>query len=591
MKRFGKILVVALALCLLVGALALAISANTDPAISGKYVVKGVGYNDWSEAVSAAGNGGTVYVNEDISIDNTITVADGTSLTVNLNGHTVAVNADVAFSVTNGTLTLAGNGTVNNVSIFASAVGANANLVLDATGSGVVINHAAGLATVQTVRAYDSAAVTVKGALDINKTDGAKKIFDVSQEGSTLGAVSIDFVGADVSVVGDSGTHNSEMLICVDVPTKVTIKDSKLEITGGVISSLDRGSEVSVSGLYSGGAWSDSADYSSFVFPESYVEFDVDGSTLISRDNGTSKLYGSIIYAQSTPVKASFDDSVLFGDGMMFSGYNNPGSKLDLNMFTFNNCDIAFSGTNTASAMVFVYGINFVLEDCSVSYPGALTTTSSVYPYKEIREGFFVGGKVDNLLVGGTLAGKDLGVDVTGIPKRGESVSKNICGTKFTYNWSYSTKGVTHLIDDGNVPGSTFYTATTPFDGAGEVLSFSSYDVRPKTGAGEIKTVYEANGNGYIKYSYSGTPTVESGSNKDEYDQVGGVSGNVDQYDFMVIEFDVATDSKFTYTNFTVAGRTYLTQYKADGTVLETGDKGYQTKPVPDQFRVNGADA
>ena len=45
MKRLSKILVAVLALCLMVGALALAISAN--PKIDGNFVVKGKGYETW----------------------------------------------------------------------------------------------------------------------------------------------------------------------------------------------------------------------------------------------------------------------------------------------------------------------------------------------------------------------------------------------------------------------------------------------------------------------------------------------------------------------------------------------------------------
>ena len=118
MKRLTKILVSVAVICLLVGVLALAISANSG--IDGKFVVKGKGYETWADAVSAADNTHTIYINEDWTLDTGITLSgEATNVKINLNGKTVTVADAVvnAFNLSSGAkLTISGDGKFDNVS-------------------------------------------------------------------------------------------------------------------------------------------------------------------------------------------------------------------------------------------------------------------------------------------------------------------------------------------------------------------------------------------------------------------------------------------------------------------------------------------
>ena len=142
MKRLSKILVAVLALCLLVGALALAISAN--PNIEGNFVVRGTGYETWEEALSAADNTHTIYLNEDWAIESEIAISGAdTKIKINLNGKAINVAGDIeALFVVNGgaSFTLTGAGTINEAMSVVRASGA-AHVTLDATGDGITVRN------------------------------------------------------------------------------------------------------------------------------------------------------------------------------------------------------------------------------------------------------------------------------------------------------------------------------------------------------------------------------------------------------------------------------------------------------------------
>ena len=614
MKRFGKILVVALALCLLVGALALAISANTDPAISGKYVVKGVGYNDWSVAVSAAGNGGTVYINEDnVSIDATIEVSDGTSLTVNLNGHTVASNVGTAFSVTNGTLTLAGSGIVNNVGTLALAVGENANLVIDATEGGIVVNHKADLATTETVRAYDRSNVTVKGKIIVNTVNSEREIFDMTKTSTASAAAKLTFDNANVHIPAPT-TEGMKLGIALYIgeDMNVNIQNSTIEINFGkvlVVSSTNYPINVG-DYLNSDYTWKDASevDYSTLVFPEPNIVLDADNSTLISRDGGytagTAQIDATVLNINASKFKGTFDNCVIIGESRAIETYDYRGSykKLAPSQLIFNNSHILHTGEHTANSVAFCYGVNFKINGGSVYYRSSLSAGSLFY--KELGNGKFAGAKMDNVLLGYGVTGNpataysDWGslVDVTGSTRYEDTIKYTVNGVTREYTAAYFSNEAlyktylpdAHWVtnDDGNVPGCDFYKAYDETTSSG-TLNFSSVTVRGKSGAGEIRTEYSADGNGYLKFSYKkGVATTDS----DLYDTIGSVGGNIHDYDFFVMEFDVATlNGEFPTIAVTLAGRSYLSQLGAGGTVIQKPT--YATKPVPPQFRVANAGA
>ena len=141
MKKSSKILIVIFAAVLLVGALALAVFASDKDNVQGKFVVAGVGYETWEEAVLAAENTYTIYLNEDWTVGNTITISgESTKVRLNLNGKTVTAGSALSvtgqgvkdtdvrpiFKVTNAAnFVLEGDGTFYLKSVVVEAIGAS----------------------------------------------------------------------------------------------------------------------------------------------------------------------------------------------------------------------------------------------------------------------------------------------------------------------------------------------------------------------------------------------------------------------------------------------------------------------------------
>ena len=176
MKRLTKILVSVAVICLLVGVLALAISANSG--IDGKFVVKGKGYETWADAVSAADNTHTIYINEDWTLDTGITLSgEATNVKINLNGKTVSVtDGSMLFNVhTKAKLTIEGEGTLNNSGAVLIGGSSSGTVTVDATGAGIVINNNATSGDVNTFRFQSYSTLNVSGKIVVNTNPSSQK--------------------------------------------------------------------------------------------------------------------------------------------------------------------------------------------------------------------------------------------------------------------------------------------------------------------------------------------------------------------------------------------------------------------------------
>ncbi len=216
MKKFTKILVALTSLCLLVGALVLVVSANTEPdAIDGTYVVDGTGYDRWADAVEAAGGEKTIYLNEDVEIGperrtfvdtykasstaNGASIASGVDVAfdiskdviLDMNGHTITQTFDgVLFYVsTKATLTVTGGGVFNDVRTFA-VIDSRCNINIDAT-DGIEINTAAGSYTVF-VSNQGASNLTFSGDIDLTPMDAGTTIFRVLNTADKKGTEDIN---------------------------------------------------------------------------------------------------------------------------------------------------------------------------------------------------------------------------------------------------------------------------------------------------------------------------------------------------------------------------------------------------------------
>lgn len=614
MKKFSKILVAALALTLLIGVLALVVSADNNelPSVDGTYVVNGVGYDSWTDALAAANGEAVIYLNEDIepavmSDDAAFAVKNGEKIVFDFNGHNVKQVTKYLFRVSKGSLELRGETNITNAATVVFAYGAESNIKIHGYGKGIDVDlRDEGF---NVFHIYDGTTFDVTGDLTVTPGKAACTLFLLYNGKQSAGKTVFDNARVHMTAPASAGGGVSNFIVVTD-GMDMEIKDSRLEINyGKLIVSKGATNFVDVSSYMNADlTWKENAA-ENVKLPDFTVNVRADNSVLISKDGGytkgTSQINATLMTLDGSRFRGDFNDCILVGESRAINASAQVGTKkLNPCMLTFNDCHIKYGGTNASGPYVFCYGVNYKINGGSVHYH-TYSMSAGEFHYLELPDGNFVGGKMDNVLLGGRVGAKQPGknagnwnwiTDVSGstfynnininLVIDGEPLSyiEGYFSDKDAYDAYFKIEGSEHVYRyDGNTPGGDFYKAEGSATKTGTV-NFPCLTIRGKTAAGELKTVYDEDGNGYFKYSYSGNKTDSS---KDQYDTL-KFGGNIKDYDFVVLEFDIAADSDFTYTNFTVAGRSYLTQYKADGTVLESGSAGYQTKPVPPALRVDG---
>ncbi len=625
MRRLSKILVAALALCLLVGALALAISANSG--IDGKFVVKGEGYETWEEALSAANNTHTIYLNEDWTLAKGINLSGATTnVKVNLNGKTVTVeDGSMLFNVyTNAKLTLEGEGTlVNNgaVLIGGSSYG---EVTVNATGAGIVINNNATSGDVNTFRFQQYSTLNVSGKIVVN-TNGVtsnRAIFNVSD--SSKRTVNLNINDADILYATPSVTGAPMGKVIVSQFSNVNIESSRLEgVYSYVIYSSTTGS-VSLAGYIIDKDATDAVSYGwdpakieeakssiSIAIAENYtVKNSVIATTRATNYTGNSY---TMYFAGAT--KADFTNCEIYGQYRAINGRqannswdaaNIPNKSTDASQLTFVDCHVrACEGGSIA--YLFCYGPNVRFLGGSIS--GVSTLANCQPHYIDLAGGQWLGVYVDNVLGVSGLKGDDMVVTtawqnaatwnpastITGtLPTSVTIVVGGVAKTFTTgyfsdmdkYNSYFPAKSVweDYIVQksDANVVGGSFIkegsAAAVGTNPLGNAYTFG-------TDNGTSSYVY-TNGNGYIKHFMSGGSGSQSGSGK--YQQIVTTTASMATTDAFVWEWDVSTDDEqFLAVTFTAQAREYIPRFDANGNYIGRSALQYRNQPAVDITTAN----
>ena len=141
---------------------------SIDPAYDGDYI-----YPDGSaqELIMAAANGGVVTLQEDVDLEEPLTIMNGKTVTVDLNGHTINNTTDIwnetnawsLFSVQGGTLLITGNGKVQAKENDCYAVDVQ-------DGGKVIIEDGTFVGNIHAVYVYEGSAEIKGGTFSVQQT-------------------------------------------------------------------------------------------------------------------------------------------------------------------------------------------------------------------------------------------------------------------------------------------------------------------------------------------------------------------------------------------------------------------------------------
>ncbi len=578
MKKSSKILIVILAAVLLVGALALAVFASNTGDVKGKFVVAGAGYETWDEAVLAAENTYTIYLNEDWTVDKSLTISgETTKVKLNLNGKTVTAGSALAvagqgvkdtdvrpiFKVTNGAnFVLEGKGEFYLKSVVVEAIGASTVTVnADGASGGIVVNHAtvnyAWHTAYTTFRIHDRAVLNVSGCITANAEDATRYVIDATRnsKAGTEGGAEVNISHAKIvapAAVPVTSTHAQQVthLIKIDENIKLTIADSELNAhLGEIIDAVSATyTDLDASKYKSGVTWLDGAA-SGVKFDELNVILTATDSKFISGGGGVS---GSIMYV-NTYMDAKFENCIFYGShrAIISSGSTGAGTALNQHQLLFNDCHFFQAEDGTSFQRFFMYGVNYKIVGGSYSFAAEISQGAAAYLELTDAEGNptgqWVGGYMDNTLLSRNFvihsAPGDYN-DFTHWPDsenslRTSSVSVVIDGKSYTFNYGrFSDEakynallfpetlpdGVIYMLDGNGITSNS--PITEPFKGI----------YSPAAAAGTVSSVLDSKGNGYIKHYYENYTggTVQS--------PIYPGFGSFVDTDFIVFEFDVSTD-------------------------------------------------
>ena len=424
MKKTSKILLVILAAALLVGTLALAVFASAD-GIKGKFVVAGVGYETWSEAIEAADNTHTIYLNENVTLEKELNLFGAeTRVRINLNGKTVSVADEVAtaFVLKEGTkFTLSGSGTFENVSGLVSASGAS-TIKVEATGkNGIVVNHrqvAEDSTSFSTFRFLDGSSLDVSGFLTVNAYNGKRYIFNATSNGNTKGAAKLNIENAKILVPLPSKTPATDtpasvaQMISLSDNIDVRIIDSDLELYyGTLINAKGASPQKNVSSYKNGDhSWKENAAQG-IVLDEPTINFVAKNSRFFSDYGKYSKKMaanghniGAGIMIVAAKMDAGFDNCRFYADWRPFTSDGNiTGVNVNQHQLLFKDCHFDESPGDNAGSQFFIYGINYKILGGTWSHSYSMSAGSFYYLPLEDSEGNptgqWIGGYMNNTLV------------------------------------------------------------------------------------------------------------------------------------------------------------------------------------------------
>ncbi len=434
MKKSSKILIVILTAMLLVGVLALAIFANggdSANAIKGKFVVASVGYETWEEAVAAADNTHTIYLNENITLEEGIVVSGaGTKVRINLNGKTVTV-ADPATIATafnaqhSSELTITGSGEINNVKNCFGAAGGSIVTVEGTGKDGITINHAktaAGADVICAFRIHDRAILNLSGLITVNGKSGTRNVVHMGSGSGTQGAAALNISNAKIHVplltegyvagTGNGATEYSKLIVLND-NIDVNIIDSDLSVQyGTLIYASGASGSVDVTAYKNGNDWNSGAA-TGIKLADPTIRFTASNTRFSSDYSGYSKTFsasghnpGASLLGIYAKMDAKFDSCIFYTDFRAVTADSNSTittKKLNQHQLYFKDCHFFDAPGNNSAAPFFVYGVNYKIEGGSFSVPGAIGNGSHYYLALVDGEGNptgkWAGGYINNVFL------------------------------------------------------------------------------------------------------------------------------------------------------------------------------------------------
>ena len=398
MKRSSKILIVILATTLLVAALALAVFASDDGS-DGKFVVAGVGYETWDEALAASNNSHTIYLNEDWTLNTGLTLSGATTnVKINLNGKTVTVEEGKTwFTVTTSAkLTVEGEGTLNNSGSILFYAYSKGNVTVNATGKGITINNSSTNANVYTFFFASSSTLNVSGKMVVNTTakpdsstsGGSRTIFYVYDKNKR--SVNLNINDAYILYATPEVTGAPQGRVIYSGYSNISINNSKLEgIYSNIIYSVTKDSADGDGRVEIGATTVNTAEH-----------ITAKNSVFISTTdtNYDADVAGCLMYLTGA-TKGDFTNCEFYGfyQAIMATLKGKTKTHAHTSQLTFYNCHFREAVKNKMMNVLFTYGPNFKLIGGSVAIRGSAFAAGHA-SYKELSNGEWFGGYVDNVL-------------------------------------------------------------------------------------------------------------------------------------------------------------------------------------------------
>ena len=346
MKKFSKILVILLSLCLVCTSAIVAVSANTESYVA---TVGETGYATLTDALNAAGAGDTVTLTANTSIaDYSVTK----SVTLDLNGYTLTSDGGTsgyAFSLVSGvTFNIVGDGSLNIDGRLASSSATDVTFNLIGEGDGISINHT-GTAEKSVIYAAGGTWSFINADIvAVPNADYSFEMKDSSRTNFIFKAVTIDTTGstefgnATCGVIYQSYLGTVKMEHCTvdttstfithqndstySTATEVTI-DEYVVLDNCVIRALGTKAQTSLFGSYN-------SLNSNIYVKNSYLESTWRAITVKTLGNGALILENSYLVmdngSRDTEVMRSSDTRVKSGSALVMDKSGSKG-------FLFNN--------------------------------------------------------------------------------------------------------------------------------------------------------------------------------------------------------------------------------------------------------------
>ncbi len=429
MKKFGKIFALLLTLAILAAAFALIVSADYSDAsfiVNGKASEK----TTLADAITEAGDGGTVKLNKDVTIDATVDISSDIKL--DMNGHTIE-SVDNAtdgvryrhFNVKGGKFEVCGEGSFIG-SLYVAQIYSGAELTVNAYGSGINIDAMKSKSSnFNPFYVMPGGSMTVKGTLNINPyypSENAMFIVgdvdtaELTQETSTLildGArITVNEPDAKYKYQRQNFAYFLQARDGADVTLKNHSVVNMVNGNGIKLSSYHGGSMLSGTGS----AGKLTALDSGKTIKDFRIFLDIDDSEIIAGNSGYQRKMDSSGYSTSAgylfvlnaaPAKITVDNSTLSGANRTIGGKYTAYDKYEmpLTYLYFKNVNFRTNDNPLYSSGWIVSYRNNIIWDGGVIdlYNTVQTVMGSFVASKQYTDPFSAEAKAEALAAGLTV--------------------------------------------------------------------------------------------------------------------------------------------------------------------------------------------